>query len=403
MTKAISIQSLPVHLQGVSALTGSQDQILSEAEVQTAINRLSGADSAKVSQLNQVLSLIQSQGVNLQEDATTDFQSTTGWQNHTTPSTTASPSGRSVMGTLLQHMQTADEPDLLKKTGSPNSVTDTFKLYGEDRIMENGGYVEMPLRAGEPLHVIEVKYSDPRKTEDIEFYYREKGSWQWEPVAGRDLQAILDNPAMEVRKEPDAGKPWINATRVKFEVVDADGDVLWSKKKTVDPNVELRSLRGGRYAEKDNVNKTWDALPDWPMPEGATLRVTALADPRPGETHGGHALELEYVQPVYVPRHSERQTVFSSHGWQDPPAEGFPVDANREISAMVITWTDHAKPYSGSLSLETPDGPYNTPRSNVGSGEDKFFILEGKQVVDGRIKLNAPRGVQIKKVEVLYQ
>ncbi|HAA54114.1 MAG TPA: hypothetical protein DCE42_05130 [Myxococcales bacterium] len=414
VVKGISLDVLQKGWEQFDGLTGNKDGYLSETEVKDVLQKWEGASAPSetknknIAYLNKVLDAIRVHGKDIQEQGPADFQHTTGWNNNPQSTTTAKPNRptNSVMGTMMSHMQSTDTDEdvlTLKKTGSPNSVTDTFKIYGADRKIPNEGVVEMPLRAGEPLHVIEVKYKDPRNPEEMEFYYKEKGSWDYQPIMGKDLHTVRNNPDIEFRKEPDAGKPWINATRVKFEIVDKDGHSLWSTKKTVDPDVELNNLHKHRYAEKDNVNKTWDSLPNWPMPEGAKLRVTVLADERAEETHGDHALELDFVQPVYVPEHSETKTVFSSSSWQKPPAEGFQVDPNREISAVVVTWTDHAGPCSGGLSFNSPDGQVNTKRVNVGSGEDKFFILEGKASVDGRIKINAPDRVEVKKIEVMYK
>jgi hypothetical protein len=281
-----------------------------------------------------------------------------------------------------------------------------FTVPEHQRNVQDGQSVLVPLEAGRELHVIELKYHDTRPMKDIELSRRPRGSGgEWQPFRGDELKASEERERageIEIKREPDHNNPWINnPIRVKVEFVDAQGNVLHtSATKLVDP--QLHDAWGPDAPGSAEIDNLYMSLYPGKLPPGTQLRLTAVHQNRkPWEADRTVAMELSYVKPVYVTEHSARAWIRQG-GWETPSAQGYDVEPGRAIAAVRVQWTDHGKPYSGSVRVNTPSGEHRSPTYNVGSGETKLIPLDGAVSKDGKLFIDG-FGVEVGNIEVLYK
>ncbi len=323
--------------------------------------------------------------------------------------------------TFVEHFGTTgtgpvppSSPDLFDTTPSPvhvgegtrpDSVTRYFQTgWGQRNILEHQPIL-IPLDPGK-VHLFEVRYQDTRKLRDLEFNYREPGSSAWTPFRGDqwfELERREQKGEIQIKREPDHNGPWINnPIRVKVEVLYPDGRIHDLGKKLVDPHVhDAHSVDGPGSGETDNIYKN---LPQEKLPPGCLLRLTPFTENKKDwEQSREVALSFEWARPIRVPDHVERRQVHASYDYASPPSDGYPVDANRKIAAVLVNWTDNGGASQGSISVMGDGGRKQSGSYNVGSGETELIPVDD-YARDGRIRVqgHGSSPVHVRSVEVLY-
>lgn len=301
--------------------------------------------------------------------------------------------------------QNAKAPVWLGEPRVEDSCTHIFQVPGAQRDLADRQSALVPLEAKE-LHLIELKYQDTRPLRDLEFNYRKKGEHTWQTARGDvwfDLKSREKAGEIEVKRERDHNGPWINnPIRVQVEVLFPDGRVHSVGKKFLDFHVhDAHSPDSSGYPETDNISNGYERLPQGKLPEGCLLRLTPIHENRKSwEQDRGVAANLSWVKPIYKPSFIEQVRVHDAAAWEKPKAAGYPVDPTRTIAAVLVTWTDHGGTSSGSVSMQSDQGPWRSPRYNIGSGETELIPLDRK-ATDGRLRIEG-YGMELKRVEVLY-
>jgi hypothetical protein len=221
------------------------------------------------------------------------------------------------------------------------------------------------------------------------------------------MEDLEKKGGVEIKREPDHHAMWVNnPIKVKVEVVNDKGEVVHTiGKKFVDPQLhDAWSVDGPGSAEIDNISNGYEKLPQGMLGESLFLRLTPQhVDKKPWEANREIAMELSWVKPIYMPEHSEKVVLRAETSWEKPKAEGYAVDANRPIAAVMVTWTDHGGSSSGSVRLTKPDGTtFTTTPSNVGSGETELIPLDGAVSKDGKIFIEG-YGIEVGAIQVLYK
>jgi hypothetical protein len=287
-----------------------------------------------------------------------------------------------------------------------SSIEHLFSVPHADRNVHDGQSVRIPLEPHK-IHMIELEYQDTRPLKDLSFSMREPGSYDWKEFRGDKWFEMLDKEKsgdVEIRRESDHNAPWENnPIRVKVEIEYPDGDVFHVGKKFLDFHVhDAYDVDSSGYPETDNINRTYDSLPDEELPPGCTLVLTPVHENRQDwESDRKIALELSWVKPIYVPEHNDRVTISDSYDFEDPPQGGFEVDPDRKIAGVLVTWTDNGGTASGSVRFDTDDGGFESDSYNVGSGETELIPCDGMKAKDGRLHIEG-WDIQVSNVEVLY-
>jgi hypothetical protein len=297
------------------------------------------------------------------------------------------------------------EAVVLGNPQAPDAASQLFQVPSAQRNIADKQSVLIPLE-GKEIHVIELEYQDTRKLKDLEFNYREPGSFDWKTVRGDQfhaLEAREKRGEVEIKREGDHNAPWVNnPIRVKVEVLFPDGRVHEIGKKFLDFHVhDAHSAESSGYPETDNISNGYENLPQGKLPDGCMLRLTPNHENRkPWEKDREVAMEVSWVKPTYVPDHAEKKSIVSAHSYSKPKPEGYPVDKNRKIAAVMINWTDNGGSSSGSISMNTKDGPLRSNSYNVGSGETELIPVNA-YAKDGKFKIEG-HGVEVKNIDVLY-
>jgi hypothetical protein len=321
----------------------------------------------------------------------------------------ASAGGYSPMGMMASNMTGSAKPVkpavVLGNPSSPDAASRLFQVPSAQRQIADKQSVLIPLE-GQQLHVIELEYQDTRKLRDLEFNYRESGSFDWKTVRGDQYHALVEREKrgeVQIKRESDHNAPWVNnPIRVKVEVLFPDGRVHEVGRKFLDFHVhDAWSADSSGYPETDNISNGYENLPHGKLPEGCMLRLTPSHENRkPWEKDREIAMDISWVKPTYMPDHVERKTVASSSSYGPPKAGGYPVDPNRTIAAVLVNWTDHGGTSSGAVSLTTDKGAFRSNSYNVGSGETELIPVNAK-AKDGVFKVEG-YGVEVRNIEVLY-
>lgn len=309
-------------------------------------------------------------------------------------------------GNMMGTVQKAKDTIMLNDMTRPDAVSTYFSVPSDKRMVEDRQSVVLPLEAKE-IHLIELQYQDTRPLKDLEFTYQPKGSMEWKAFKGDkwfEMEAKEKSGELKIRREPDHNSPYVNnPIKVQVDVLFPDGHVHSIGKKFLDYSVhDAHSIDGAGYPEIDNISNGYEHLPQGALPEGCLLRLTPLHENRkPWEADRKIAMDLAWVKPQFLPTNKERAVVFQSGNWVKPDPAGYAVDPNRKIAAVMVTWTDHGKPYSASVSIGKNEKgvSWSSPSTNVGSGETELISVDG-YAKDGRIKVNGQ--VDVNKVQVLY-
>jgi hypothetical protein len=325
----------------------------------------------------------------------------------------AEPSATPASGPMAARMANMAGPPpappalVLDNPQRPDVTCALFQVPGAQRKVLDRQPVLIPLDARE-LHVIELQYQDIRPLKDLEFNGCAAGSSAYKPFRGSEYFERLQGEragTFKIQREPDHNGPWVNnPVKVNVEVLFPDGRIHHVGNKFLDFNVhDAHSVDGAGYPETDNISNGYEYLPDGPLPAGCLLRLTPhFTAKKPWEAQTNVAMDLRWVKPQYLPEHTDAVSVFSAGGFQDAPAEGFAVDPNRTIAAVLVTWSDNGGTASGSIRLDsTEQGAFTSPSSNVGSGESELIPVDRK-ALNGRIKLQG-YGIQVSDVRVLYK
>ncbi len=297
------------------------------------------------------------------------------------------------------------DPVVLGSPSAPDAATRLFQVPSAERNIADKQSVLIPLE-GKELHLIEVKFQDTRKLKDLEFNYREKGSYEWKTVRGDEWHALLAREKrgeVDIKREGDHHSPWVNnPIRVKVEVLFPDGRVHDIGKKFLDFHVhDAHSAESSGYPETDNISNGYERLPRGKLPEGCMLRMTPLHENRkPWEKDREIAMELSWVKPIYIPDHAEKTRIHKSYAFEKPASDGYAVDPDRKIAALMVRWTDNGGMASGSVSMKSDEGTWRSPSYNVGSGETELIPVGG-YARDGRVHIQGG-GVQVADIDVLY-
>jgi hypothetical protein len=310
-------------------------------------------------------------------------------------------------GNMTGTVQTVKDPVILSDPKRADVTTAHFDVAYDQRSIADRQSVVVPLD-GKELHLIELKYQDTRKLRDLEFNYRDKGSSEWKTFRGDQYAQMLakeKSGEVQIKRESDHNSPWINnPIRVKVDVLYPNGDVHQIGTKFLDFHVhDAHGPDSSGYPETDNISNGYEKLPSGKLPEGCLLRLTPLHQNRkPWETDRQVAMDISWVKPTYMPDHKARVEVFSAGGFQKPRPEGYAVDPNRKIAAVMVTWTDHGGTASAGVSIgKTESGPFRSQSYNVGSGETELIPV-GRYAQDGRIKVEGGHNVDVSRIQVLY-
>jgi len=310
-------------------------------------------------------------------------------------------------GHITGSLQTVKDPLILADPRRDDVTTAMFEVSPELRNVEDQQSVLIPLDAKE-LHLIEVQYQDTRKLSDLEFNYQPKGSFEWKPFRGDKYLEMVEKEKtgeLSIRREPDHNTPWINnPIKVKVDVLYPDGQTHSIGTKFLDFHVhDAYSADSSGYSETDNISNGYESLPSGQLPEGCLLRLTPQHNNRkPWEADRTIAMDLAWVKPTYIPNHKERVEVFAGAGFETVKPEGYPVDPNRKIAAVMVTWTDHGGTSSASIAIDkTEKGEaFRSNSYNIGSGETELIPI-GAYARDGKVKIDG-YGVDVSRMQVLY-
>jgi hypothetical protein len=297
------------------------------------------------------------------------------------------------------------DPVLVGEPAARDGVSETYRLGHAEQKIDDKQSVLVPLQGGE-IHLIEIEYQDTRKLRDLELNYRDKGSWEWKTFRGDqwfEMEKREKAGEVDIKREPDHNAPWVNnPVRVTVEVLYPDGKVHNVGDKFLDFHIhDAYSPEASGYREKDNISNSYERLPQGKLPEGCMLRLTPyFSNKKPWESERTTAAEVFWVKPTYVPDHAEKVRVSSSWSFNAPRPEGYDVDPDRKIAGVMVRWTDHGKPYSGNIAMDTDSGPWTSPSHSVGSGETKLFPVDG-YATGGKIFVEG-HGVDVADIDVLY-
>lgn len=296
-------------------------------------------------------------------------------------------------------------PVLLRDPVVEDACTHVYGVPSNSRDIEDRQSVLIPLDDRE-LHLIELKYQDTRPLRDLEFNYREPGTLSWRTARGDEWFELLSREKrgeVEIKRESDHGGPWINnPIRVKVDVLLPDGRVHEVGRKFLDFHVhDAHSPDSSGYPETDNISNGYENLPRGKLPPGSLLRLTPLHENRkPWEADRVVAAQLSWVKPIYRPDHEEQVCVHQGSTWEKPAPLGYPVDPNRTIAAVLVTWTDHGGMSSGNVRLPGQQGDWRSPRYNIGSGETELIPV-GRRAENGRLHIEGS-GMELNRIEVMY-
>lgn len=278
----------------------------------------------------------------------------------------------------------------------------------------------VPLPAGQP-HVIELEYQDARRTGDLLFSVRKKGTHG--PYVSMRGDELWPKRAAYELKTNEKGEPWIeNPVRVAVDIIYPDGgskSVHHVGRKFVDPHMQdAYDVDSMRTPEVDNIFTGYGAqLPNEQLPPGCFLRMTVQKPNEQPWEKGKPALKLSYVRPQVMPPYAARKVVYTAQdtdpgaiqfegtAYAKPPAKGFklPLDPGRKVSAVLVRWTDQGGPYSGRLNWQTSDGAQHQSQSYwIGSGETELIPLDNTVPKDGIIHIGGSERIRVHSIEVLY-
>lgn len=373
---------------------GDNDQAISAAEVNKAL-AAAAAEPSRKDEL-QLLSQLKT------------FLTHFGADGGSSPAT-LSGGGYSPLDARTAHMTgtltTAREPFHVGEGRQADALSRLYQVGGKD-ILERQSIL-VPLEPGQ-LHIVELRYQDTRKLRDIEFNYREPGSYDWKTFRGDqwfEMERREKAGEIQIKREPDHNAPWMNnPVRVKIDILYPDGRVHDLGKKLVDFHVhDARSPDGSGSGETDNIYKM---MPSAPLPPGCILRLTPyIENKKPWEANRDVALRFEWVKPIHFPEYKEKVRI-QSGGWGNyklPPSDGYNVDPNRKIAAVMVNWTDEGGYARGSVSVNTERGRLSSDQYNVGSGETELipvnaYAKDGKLFVHG----HGIHPVKVGNLDVLY-
>ena len=289
--------------------------------------------------------------------------------------------------------------------GEGTRVDGTARLFNHRANILDRQSIVFPLDEGS-LHLVELRYQDTRPLKDLEFNMRKKGEFGWTTFRGDqyfEMKRREDAGEIEIKREPDHNGPWVNnPVRVKVEVLYPDGRVYDMGKKFIDFNVhDARSVNGSGVPETDNIYKR---MPRGELPPGTMMRLTPYFESKkPWEKDRDVACAFHWVKPIIVPKHKEKVRIRSAYNYETPPAEGYDVDPNRKIAAVMVNWTDNGGTSRGSVSIETETGTLRSKLYNVGSGETELIPIDA-YAKDGKLKVHTSgsSSVDVRNLDVLY-
>ena len=311
-------------------------------------------------------------------------------------------------GNITGAIQNIKDPVLLADPQRADSTTALFEVPQSLRNVADQQSVLLPLD-GRELHLIELQFQDTRMLRDLEFNCRPKGSFEWKTFRGDQYLDLVEKEEageIEIKREHDHNGPWVNnPIKVRVEVLYPDGNVHHIGTKFLDFNVhDAYSADSSGYPETDNISNGYESLPRGKLPEGCLLRLTPQhINRRPWEADRKVAMDLAWVKPTYIPDHAQRVEVFSSPGFTKVKPEGYDVDPNRKIAAVMVTWTDHGGTASGSVSIDkTATGDsFRSASYNIGSGETELIPVDA-YAKDGKVKVEGGYNVDVSRIQVLY-
>jgi hypothetical protein len=284
-----------------------------------------------------------------------------------------------------------------------------FDVPKATRTFGDGQELLLPLD-GRELHVIEVLMRDARRLSDQAFHYREAGSDDWQLFYGDDYFAMKKRESrgeVEIARDTRLGEPWVdNPMRVEVDIVMPDGSTFHVGDKRIEFHVKAMKNKNQRgYVELDVINDTTERLPDGDLPDGACLRLRVRYEkPQLWRDADEAAAEIHWVKPVYRPRHDEAKLVVDNADFSPIRPDGYAVDPDRPIAAVMVTWSDHISDAEGELTFATADGEFRSGLRWVSSGETELIATEGLRAKDGRLHVGGkkPEEIGIKRIEVLY-
>lgn len=300
--------------------------------------------------------------------------------------------------------------------------------------MAEGQTLIVPLKPGLPLYGTKIEYQDVRSGKELLIEGMENGKSVTFPAG--EYQSWVSREKSSggkvAVKRSFNGEPYEhNPLIVHYRYVGADGKTLRGRKGAAEGTkfVDWEVASGG-MREIDNINHTYDRLPQGPIPEGAYLELSLERRNRQPHETTEKPLRVRWVRnqselpasakvKIYEAQSEPWQAAWDAKTkgdgkfpkiWQNAKAQGYrpiksdgyPVEAGRKVAYVQVTISDFGHWDRIRLRYTDAQGKEHLSKSeNVGAGETKTFAMD-HVVKDGKIFFQGGSVTFIKDVTVGY-